>query len=295
MQLKEQSTKYKKKSKDAHQSDLAYQQLEAQEQAISQQQETLFSHLLTQIQVQSTSKIDPPTLPELREWYSYALNFCYLKYNEGNPDYIIKVFDLYELIIGKQLLLNEQQEIEEEQYRNIIKINVRLKRLEYAARFMNNYRRFLPDNIRSDAYRYANALVALGQSDYAEALSHLIRIKSNDISYRTDISYLEIICYYEQNTDEQLENRLNSFSLYLDKNKKITSTLYQPYKLFINIVRRLWQIKNELAILRYKEMPRYATLENINQLQQEIESLKHDWLLNKAKELSLIILTKNKK
>jgi hypothetical protein len=295
LQLKEQSNQYSKKRKDTHKTDLAYQQLEAQKEAISQQQGTLFSHLLTQIQVQSTSKIDPPTLPELREWYSYALNFCYLKYNEGNPDYIIKVFDLYELIIGKQLLLNEQQEIEEEQYRNIIKINVRLKRLEYAARFMNNYRRFLPDNIRSDAYRYANALVALGQSDYAEALSHLIRIKSSDISYRTDISYLEIICYYEQNTDEQLENRLNSFSLYLDKNKKITSTLYQPYKLFINIVRRLWQIKNELAILRYKEMPRYATLENINQLQQEIENLKHDWLLNKAKELSLIILTKNKK
>lgn len=256
--------------------------------AVNKQQSEIFTDLLRLIQAQATTQDDPPTLADLREWYQYALNFCYLKTNESRHEYILEIFDLYEILIHKQLLLNEHNEIDSEQYRNIIKINIQLRRFDFAERFLTEYRRYLPENERNDAHQYALALLYFGRGNYDEVLSYLRRLKFSDISYKIDIDTLEIRCYYEKNLDSLLDAKMSAFALFLGKNKKIAPTLQTPYKRFIELVKRLWHMRQELDSLRYREIPRRATPQNIAQLQQDIEQFvgKKSWLYEKTQILS---------
>ncbi len=211
---------------------------------------------------------------EARDMFAYAQNYCIKKINSGNPKYLEELFVLYKTSLDAEILI-EGKFLSPWTYKNIVGVALRVKEFEWTSKFINDYKERLSLEFRENAFRMNLAYYHFLKNEFSDALELLAHVEFTDLIYALETKTLLLRIYYELDEIEPLFSLIDSFKVYLRRNKLISD----------------YQLKVHLNLLKYVKKLiklRKGEYEKSEELKNEILSVKQiaglDWLLKKTEE-----------
>lgn len=208
---------------------------------------------------------------ERRDAYLMVINYCIRQINTGERQFIKEAFDLYDIGLKNRSLF-EKGELSKGSYKNALKIAMGLGNFQWAKQFLEDYRPFLPEREREAIYHYNLAVYYFRLSEYDEALT-LLRDTDfgNDPLTQMNARSMLLRIYFEKNFIDALESLLDSFSVYLRRQK---NTGYQKWN-YLNLIRFTRRL---LALPTLNAKMRQKLKVDIQQTKSLAEK---EWLLGK--------------
>jgi uncharacterized protein YnzC (UPF0291/DUF896 family) len=194
---------------------------------------------------------------DLRKCYFIAQNYCALKINQGKREYYREVFETFKKIIQKGLLL-EDGSLSEGIFKNIVTAGLGVSEFDWIEHFIEEYSPYLPTNTRENARIFNLAYLFFHQKKYSKVLELLQNVEYNDVIYVLGSKIILMQTYYELNEILTLESLIDSFRIYLRRNKVISKNLKREYINYLGFVKKLTTLsgveKKEIAKFREKIM-----------------------------------------
>jgi hypothetical protein len=232
--------------------------------------EVLYQDLKASLQ-QNETKLHPLDAFDL---YQYALNFCVLRINTGNQTYYRELFELYRIMTESGLIV-AKGELAEGMFKNIITAGLAVKEYEWVEQFIRTQSKHLSEAVRQNAMSFNLANVLFSQKKYDEVIGLLQRVEYSDLVYHLGARWLLIRTYYELDASKALDSLLESFRVYLLRNKILSTTTKKEYLSLISFTRALLKSKYEKDKLK-----------NLKQKVQTTQmKLPKRWLIEKIEEL----------
>lgn len=212
---------------------------------------------------------------DLRECYYIAQNYCAFKVNQGKTEYYEVFFSLFKNIIHLGILL-ENGLLSEGVFKNMVTVSLRVGEFEWAENFIREYSEHLPSNIRENARTFNLASLYLQQKRYGEVIELLRDVEYNDVIYALGSKLLLTLTYYEQGEFLALDSLMDSFRIYLRRNKVISKRLKREYSNFLNILKKLTNLSSSNA----------KSISNLkNKILKTDSVTSKKWLLEKIEEI----------
>lgn len=208
-----------------------------------------------------------------REIYLYALNYCAPKIRKGKEKYLPIMLNLYIKGIENKSLFDGGY-LSHWTYSNVVKLALRLQRFEWTETFIKEQALRLPPQVREGTEHYNLAELFYHKKDFDAVLDHLNLLHFTDLQHHLGSRVILLKTYYELAEEESLLSLLSSFSVYLRRNKKISTPMKKTYLNFCNLLHQL---------LRRNPKKWEVLGEEINQTQPLAEKT---WLLQLWKENS---------
>ena len=211
-----------------------------------------------------------------RDIYAWLTNYCTKKIKSGQDKYLHEIFDLYKVMLAEQMLLVDNFFMPNH-YKNIVITALKLKEYDWTQDFIYRYATKLPLDIRETVFNYTLAALHFDRKEYNEALLCLMKINRIDPYY--GLNYRALLCktYYELSEFMALNANLESFRVFVLREKQLSEYNNLSYKNFINVLKRL---------IRCKEKKKKTT-DNLIAEMSSMEPLVHkQWLLEKIQELN---------
>ncbi|MEM6724501.1 MAG: hypothetical protein AAF598_10715 [Bacteroidota bacterium] len=218
-----------------------------------------------------------PCFPEqeLRDLYIFAQNYCIKKINLGQQDYLRALFNLYQVMLETRIIFADD-ELPPTVYKNIITLGLRLEEYDLTANFIRDYDAFLPDAHRSDAMAYNLAKLHFHKQEYDQVIQFLRDLEYRDVYYAVDGRWLLAKTYYETDEFGALDNLLDTFRLFLMRQKVISNANKTQY---LKQVRYLKMLSKTLPSDKKR-------LGNIREkIQTTSNQAEKNWFLEKVDEL----------
>lgn len=212
---------------------------------------------------------------DLRECYQIAQNYCAFKINQGRTEYYREVFDLFRNMIQRDLLL-EKGQLAEGVYKNVITASLRAGEFKWAEFFIQEYSKHLPSSIRENARTYNLANLYSHQKKHDQVIELLRNVEYSDLVYALGAKLILLRTYYESGEYLAMDSLMDSFRIYLRRNKVISKNLKREYNNFLNFLKKLSSAAtlNDLAVAAFQKRVKES---------QHVTSKK--WLLEKIEEL----------
>jgi hypothetical protein len=211
---------------------------------------------------------------EAIEIFDMALNYCTSKINQGNQDFLQEYFNLFEHAIEQAVFL-VKGELSPWRFNNMIGAALRLRKLSWAEAFIEKYKDALPAESRKNTYSFNLARVYRYQGKFDKVLKLLHNLEYADIGYNLITKTMLVITYYELDEFDALDSFLESFRVFLNRNKKV------PYRIhhlnLIKYARKLIRMLpgDEAAIEKLRE----------DILREKAITVNYEWLLEKLNEM----------
>ena len=220
---------------------------------------------------------------ELHGIYNYLQSFSIQEFNRGNSNFEKAYFQLYQLQLEKDLLL-EKGYLSEWHYKNIVTVGTRLGENDWVYWFIEQYKDKLKPNKRENAYRFNLASYAYAMQDYDKVLDLLLTVEYKDSRYIQGVKALLLRTYYDLEEEEALYSLIDSFRQYIKRDKNISDARKKGFSNLLKFTKRVFVLKQK------KE---YTALDNIQKEQlkllKKIEStapiFNQTWLLDKVNKL----------
>lgn len=233
--------------------------------------ETHFEELL-QLLTRSDADL---TRSDLRECFFIAQNYCALKINQGKTDFYYRYFLIIKNMVDQDLLL-ENGQLPESVFKNFITVSLGAGEYDWTEQFIRQYADFLPARIRENARMFNLAYVYFYQKNYDRVIECLRDVEYSDVVYALGAKSMLLRTYYEQGELLALDSLMDSFRIFLRRNKVISKNLKREYNNFLNLVKRLTTItasdKKALADLHRR-------------VSETSYSMPKNWLLKKIAEI----------
>ncbi|MCB0566680.1 MAG: hypothetical protein KDD01_20110 [Phaeodactylibacter sp.] len=227
------------------------------------------------ILLQEQSKV--VTADELRTLYHYTLNYCIRQINSGKGSYYAEVFQLYELMLERELLFVHGQ-LSEWSFKNIVTTGIRMEAYNWTERFINHYQPYLPAEGRPNAVDYNRAALYYARADYKNALLQLQDVEFTDTSYHLGAKIIQLKSYYELDEPEPFFALVEAFKKYLLRNREISDYRKKANASFLQLAKKIYELRIEAPGLRKETLT--ARLETI---QREVNSVNavanKNWLI----------------
>ncbi len=220
------------------------------------------------------------TKEEGSDLYKFANNYCIRQINLGNRKYQRELFELYQEGLKTELLLSNGL-ISEFDYKNITTLGCSLKEFVWTEQFLQEYREKLPPQRRENAYNFNLANLYYNKKMYNEALEALRDVQFTDVVYHLNTTFLQLRTYYALHDTEALLSLIETFRIYVIRNKKLTSTEKKGYTNMLRFARSLVSIQHHADTFSKK-----ALTEKLGALRQKIEATQNvinkQWLLEEC-------------
>jgi hypothetical protein len=220
---------------------------------------------------------------EARYMYLYVQNYCIHQINKGNRDYLPELFELYQWLLDTGIIF-EGDYISQWDYKNIVSAGHRMERYDWTERFIYEYKPYLPPEDRENAFNYNLAVLYYAQRAYRKAIRVLQQVHFTDVYYALGARSLLLKIYYEMEEYDGLFALIESFTVYLKRNKELSE--YQQ-TIHLNLIRYVRKLTN----LRMKRAASISAVsrQQVGQLREQIENtqaIAHlPWLERKLNEL----------
>jgi len=206
--------------------------------------------------------------------YSAGINHCIRKINTGDPNYLDELYSLY---VGyANATVEYSKELSQWDFNNIITVALRSGKFDQVHQFINEYGQFIDDKYRDNAVSYNLANLHFYQEDYNKVIEILRNVEYEDIFYNINSKSILIKTYYESDQYDPLIYLLESFRVYLNRNKNIPDSRKTLFKNQIRFTKKL------------VNLPPNAQSE-LTKLKQEVtdnkNTINRSWLLEKIAEL----------
>ncbi len=231
------------------------------------------------------SRTDELSAETGRDLYHFSYNYCIRQINFGNSLYQRELFQLYRQGLKNDLLLDNGI-LNEWTYKNIVTLGCSLKEFGWTEKFIEGFREKLPNNQRENAYKYNLANLYYNKKMYHEAQSTLLHVQFTDVKYHLSSNFLLLRSYYALGDTEALLSLIETFRIYVMRNRKMTVDQKRGYTNFLRFARRLVSLKHQAYTYSRKELSDKlsALAKNIQETENVIN---RGWLLEECTEKEL--------
>jgi hypothetical protein len=233
--------------------------------------ETHYKNLLESLESQS----EHLTKSDLRKCYFIAQNYCAFKINQGKREYYVAVFENFKKIIQKGILL-EEGGLSEGIFKNIVTAGLGVGEFDWTEKFIEEYAPYLPLGIRENARIFNLSYLYFHQKRYPNVLELLGNVEYNDVVYVLGSKLILIQTYYELDETLAMESLIDSFRIFIRRNKVMSKNLKREYINYLSFVKKLMDLKisGQKATAKFQEQVSAAS-----------SSTSKKWLLEKINEL----------
>ena len=180
-------------------------------------------------------------LPEAEEAYTNLISYCIKRSNQGSPNFLNELFELYCELFEKGILLSNN-ELNPWHFRNTVMTSLRLGKYLWTEKFLNDYEDKLPHDFRKSAVSYNRALVYFYQKKYDKVIPLLQSVEYDELVYNLSSKSILIAVYYELDEDEPLMSLMDSFKVYITRHKEIANEKRIHYLNLMKYVRKMLKI-----------------------------------------------------
>lgn len=220
---------------------------------------------------------------ELNFIYNYFQNYCIQQINKGEGQFLNEIFKLYQAQLKQGLLLQDHY-LSEWHYKNIVTTGLRLGEMAWVQDFIESYREKLPPESQENAYRFNLASYHYAQKEYDQVLGLLLKVEYSDLRYNLGAKALLLRTYYDLEEYDALFSLVQSFILYLRRNKLMADFHRDGHYDLFKFTRRAAQVRSNLDFKNPEKSRR-----EFEKLQQDIASaeiiVNKGWLMEKMQEL----------
>ena len=189
---------------------------------------------------------------EGRDLYTFSYNYCILMSNAGYGEYQAELFQLYKQGLRQGLLMDKGM-ISEWNYKNIATLGAKLKEFEWTERFLQEYKDKLPPHRRENAYNYNLGNLYYNKGRYNDALSALLVVQFTDVKYHLSTTFLLLRTYYALKDTEALLSLIETFRIYVIRNRKMTVEQKRGYTNFLRFAKKLVLVKHQASTYSKKD------------------------------------------
>jgi len=151
---------------------------------------------------------------ELKNLYRAAINYCIRQLNEGNTEFILEGWNLFQEGLQTEILMDNGQ-LSRFTFDNVVAAGLRLKKYTEIEYFIEKYKSKLAENYRNDTVKFNLARLEFDRKNYDEALSHLNTFQPADLVNQLITRTLLLKIYYESGAFNLLDSHLNNFRLFI--------------------------------------------------------------------------------
>ncbi len=193
------------------------------------------------------------TPSEGNEMYAFAMNYCIGKINKGQSEFLGEILELYKRCLEMGILL-ENGHLSPWNYKNIVVAGLRREEYEWTGKFIHKYREKIPEAYRENAYTYNLAKFYFYKREYSQVLKLLQQVDYDDVFYNLDSKVMLLKIYYELEETEALDSLIDSFRIFLRRNKLISAHHRRNYLNLTRFVKKLSRLRpgdtRKLAAIR---------------------------------------------
>lgn len=194
--------------------------------------------------------------PELRTLYIYATNYCITQLNLENKAFFRILYELYFTLLMRKTIFNHEDELDERHYKNIISLGISLKDYDGVEEFILEFSPKLQKRVRDNALTYNLAHLYYAKQDFGKVIEQLSHVEYNDVFYALGSKLILLKTYYDTNEFMAFEAQVDSFSIYIRRNKLISGEMKTQYMNYLKFIRKLYYIpkyeKGEILKLKEK-------------------------------------------
>ncbi len=211
-----------------------------------------------------------------KHYNNYQVMIDYIKRTKSIVDIKTnsELFHLRKEIIEKDLIM--ENTITNMFFMNLVKSGLRLKEFDWIYNFINNYQSYLIPKYREITRDLSLALYNFEKKNYNESLSYAALVRFEDNFYNLEVKNLTSRIYFEMNEFEALVNLMNSYSMYLAKNRSIDLKTKQSHAIFISCMNKL---------IKIKELRKSYKLDAISSQIENKDIVNKYWIVDKIYEL----------
>ena len=174
----------------------------------------------------------------LREIYFMAINYCARKIRQGQERYVEEALSLYTKGIERRILM-EQDNLSPWTFTNVVKLALRLKRYQWIEQFIAQKGKLLPEAFQENALHYNYAELYYYTKSYEKAQEHLMQVAYSDLNYYLGARTMLAKIYYEQDEEEALLSLIAAFTIFLKRNKQVSSAIKETFLNFCDLLYQL--------------------------------------------------------
>ena len=178
-------------------------------------------------------------VPELRDLYIFALNFCIRRLNAQEGYFKREAFSIYQEGLDKGVFYDNGI-LSRFNYKNIVALGLGLEEYSWVAQFIEKYKSYLDKSVKESTYHFNLALLHYKTLNYTEAMEHLQLIDTDDVLNNLNARRMLACIYYELEQMEPLYSLLDSFQNYIYRKRQLVYHK-KHYLNFIKFMRKLLQ------------------------------------------------------
>ncbi|MBL7792144.1 MAG: hypothetical protein JNK77_07465 [Saprospiraceae bacterium] len=220
------------------------------------------------------------SVKEQGDLYAFANNYCIRRINLGDSTYQWELFHLYKQGLKTGLILDNGI-LSEWNYKNITSLGCSIKEFEWTENFIQEYKDKLPAHRRENAYNYNLAHLYYNKKMFSDVLSALLHVQFTDVKYHLNTTFLQLRTYYAMRDTEALLSLIETFRIYVIRNRKMTTNEKRGYSNFLRFAKKLALLKHNSSTFSKKSLK-----EKLDALSHKIETtenvINRYWLLEEC-------------
>ena len=225
---------------------------------------------------------------EISYHYSMLISYCILSNSLSENSYDSELLKIYESFLnGKYFYDRKTKNIDEDLYRNILLLALRLKKFHRVYRFIKDYSKYLhpekKENMLKLSYAefyYFSGSFKNSMKILSKSLNYLNKIKEESFIMKYDIKSLYLMLHYDLNNYETVILHLNNYRKFLIRNELITNERKERINIFLNALEKL---------VYYKEGDPKVNTSDLNQYICNLKNINYrNWYLLKLRELNVL-------
>lgn len=209
---------------------------------------------------------------ELAAIYTYLHNYCFVKVDNGDLNYLKERFEIVNHVLDNGFHLKDGY-IVPDMFISMTNNALMLKEYNWAEDFIKKYKDNLPDEEKRSYEHLAFSALYMFKGDYERALKYLSRVKFRKYYDKFKIKALNLMIYYEAGYFEEAFFLADSFRHFIAKYRSITPYVKDRTNNFIKQV--LQMIKYRLKQAESSEISGFYTC----------TIMYRPWLIQKINEL----------
>jgi len=171
-------------------------------------------------------------------------------------------FEIYKNYAATKDLIYDN-ELADASYTSAVVAAIQVKEYDWAVWFTEEFRKYLAQNLRQDAYYYNYARILHAQKRNEEALGYLARVIPTHHPIKAVVKVVELQILFELERWESVFLKLDSLRHFFSKNEAMSQTMrsalgnfYKLYTMFVDLKTKdkgppLGEIKKEIERIKY--------------------------------------------
>ena len=214
---------------------------------------------------------------ELKYLFIHIINYCIdTKINNGRSEYFKELFAVYKIALEDGIIFDAEL-LPINHYKNIITVGLHVQAFDWIEQFIQRYTERLPKQHQENALNYNLAKVYFHQKKYDDVIEQLREVEYENLVYALGGKLMLLKTYYELQEYSALDSLMDSFRIYLRRNKLLSRSVKQQY---LNVLRFVKKLSNADPYDK----------EGLKKLEHQIQECKaladKVWIMKKMGELS---------